>query len=132
MANAKRAFPVMQRAIGVLHQHGVRLTVGTDLENPWMTPGASYHRELELLAGAGISPLDVLTIATRNGAEALGMLNEAGTIAVGKRADLVVLGGDPVADIRNTRKVERVWLGTRELDPAALAAMSETSGTPPR
>lgn len=131
MASAQRAWPVMLGAIRTLHARGVHLTAGTDLNNPWMVAGTSLHRELELLVSAGIPPLDVLTIATRNGAEAVGLLHETGTIAAGKRADLVVLGGDPVADIRNTRKVERVWLGGRELDPVALMPASRAPGARP-
>ena len=59
---------------------------------------------------AGISSNDVITIATRNGAEALGILDETGTISVGKQADMVILSADPLEDIRNTRKIEKVYL----------------------
>ena len=76
--------------------------------NPWTVPGVSFHRELELHVNAGIPPLAVLSIATRNGAQSLGILDEVGTLEVGKRADLVALEGDPVKDIRNTRRV--VWV----------------------
>lgn len=61
-----------------------------------------------MLASAGIPPIEVLTIATRNGAEALGLLDETGTIAPGKRADLLVLAAHPSLDIRNTRSIEFV------------------------
>jgi imidazolonepropionase-like amidohydrolase len=128
MAEAKRAFPAMVQAIGVFHRRGVLLTAGTDYLNPWMTPGVAFHRELELLASAGIPPLDVLRIATRNGAEALGILQDAGTIEVGKRADLVTLTADPLASIRNTRKIERVFLRGRSLEPASLLPRREKAG----
>jgi hypothetical protein len=116
MAEAKRAFPVMLEIIRVFHEKGVLLTAGTDYLNPWMTPGVAYHRELELFVRAGIPPADVLRIATRNGAEGLGILKETGTIEVGKAADLVVLEADPLASISNTRKIERVFLRGREVD----------------
>ncbi len=119
-AEAKRAFPLMVQAIRVFHDRGVLLTAGTDYMNPWMTPGVAFHRELELLASAGIPPLQALRIATRNGAEALGILNEAGTIEAGKRADLVVLTADPLAAIANTRKIERVFLRGRSFEPRQL------------
>jgi imidazolonepropionase-like amidohydrolase len=63
---------------------------------------------MELLVDAGIPPLQVLKLATHNGAEALGLLDTVGTITVGKQADLVLLSADPVRDIRNTRHIEAV------------------------
>jgi imidazolonepropionase-like amidohydrolase len=120
VAEAKRAFPQMARIIRVFYERGVLLTVGTDYMNPWMTPGVAFHRELELLVAAGIPPLDVLRMATRNGADALGILSETGTIETGKRADLVVLTADPLAAIANTRKIEKVFLQGRSFEPAQL------------
>jgi imidazolonepropionase-like amidohydrolase len=120
MTEAKRAFPLMVRVIGEFHRRGVLLTAGTDYMNPWMTPGVAFHRELELLVSAGIPPLDVLRIATRNGAEALGILRDVGTIEAGKRADLVVLSADPLNSISNTRKIERVFLKGRPYEPRQL------------
>ena len=64
---------------------------------------------LLLLVGAGLSPREALLAATRNGAQLLGA-DSLGRIAPGKVADLVVLGADPLADIRNARKVERVMI----------------------
>jgi len=64
-------------------------------------------REAELLAGAGIPPLDVVVAATRNGARPLGQSEQRGTIQPGKRADLLVLTANPGEDVRNLRKVER-------------------------
>ena len=60
---------------------------------------------------AGLSTSEVLSIATRNGAQALDILSEAGTIERGKRADLVILEGNPLEDIRNTRRIYSVVLG---------------------
>lgn len=111
--------------VRVFHERGVRLTVGTDYLNPWMTPGVALHRELELLVSAGISPLDVLTLATRNGAEALGIADETGTIEVGKRADLVVLSEDPLISISNTRSIELVVLRGEPHRPAELLQVGQ-------
>ena len=91
-----------------LWQAGVKLTVGTDTPNPWTAPGASFHRELQLYVDAGIPPAAVLQMATRNGAAAIGLEQELGTVAVGKRADLVLLAADPLADIANTRRIALV------------------------
>ncbi len=120
IAEAKRAFPLMVQMIGEFHKRAVFLTAGTDYMNPWMTPGVAFHRELELLASAGIPPLDVLRIATRNGAEALGIINDVGTIEEGKCADLVVLKADPLKAIANTRKIDRIFLKGRPFRPAQL------------
>src|SRR5690606_4813475 len=89
-----------------LHEAGVPLTVGTDIPNPWM-----FHREMELLSAAGIPNADVIRMATRNAAIGLRLTSEIGTVEVGKRADLVVLDGDPIADISNTRKIAWVMHG---------------------
>ena len=71
---------------------------------------SEFQRELELLAEAGLSPLEITTAATRNGALALRKLAELGTIEAGKRADLVLLNANPLEDVRNFRKIDRVML----------------------
>jgi imidazolonepropionase-like amidohydrolase len=106
--------------VRVFHERGVLITAGTDLLNPWMTPGVAFHRELELLVAAGIPALDVLSIATRNGAQALGILDETGTIKAGKRADFIVLRGDPLAAIANSRLIETVYMGGVSHSPGRL------------
>jgi imidazolonepropionase-like amidohydrolase len=131
MADAQLAFPSMVRLVRVLYERGVLLTAGTDYQNPWMTPGVAYHRELELLASAGIPPMDVLKIATRNGAEGLGLLKETGTVEAGKRADLVILTADPLANIANTRRVESVFLAGRWFEPATLLTARTRALLPP-
>ncbi|HVS66143.1 MAG TPA: amidohydrolase family protein [Thermoanaerobaculia bacterium] len=105
---AQDAWPKVLELTRRLHRAGVRLTAGTDANNPWTVPGPSFHRELELLAEAGIPLADVLTIATRNGAEALGLLAETGTIEEGKRADLVALRKNPLERPGATRSIEWV------------------------
>ena len=105
---AKRLWPKIEELVRRYHRAGVLLTAGSDFPVPWVIPGVSLHQELELLVQAGIPAIEVLRIATRNGAQALGLLDEIGTVDQGERADLVVLSGDPVGDIRNTRKIEMV------------------------
>jgi imidazolonepropionase-like amidohydrolase len=107
-ATAESAFERALELARTLHEAGVPLTAGTDANNPWVPPGPSFHRELELLVAAGIPPEDVLTIATRNGAAALGVLPDRGTLEPGKRADMVLLTADPARDIRATRTIEWV------------------------
>jgi imidazolonepropionase-like amidohydrolase len=117
--SSRMVWPATLKFVKQLHDRGVLLTAGTDANNPWVAPGPSLHRELELLVQAGIAPLDVLRIATRNGAEALG-LPELGMIAPGRVADLVLLAGDPSADIRNTRRIVWVMRGGRQWRPDEL------------
>ena len=88
---------------------GGTIAAGTDASNQLLVPGFSEHREMELLVAAGLPPATALLAATRNGALLLGV-DSLGRIAPGKVADLVVLGADPLADIRNSRKVERVMI----------------------
>jgi imidazolonepropionase-like amidohydrolase len=73
-----------------------------------LVPGASLHHELEILEEAGIPPLEVIKIATRNGAQALGIEEDVGTIEPGKQADMIILSDNPLNDIRNTNKIEAV------------------------
>ncbi len=85
------------------------LIIGTD-EPVYTTllPGFAYHRELQAMVYAGIPAADVLQAATLNGARALGVDDRLGSIEAGKLADLVVVRGDPLQDIRATRNVELV------------------------
>jgi imidazolonepropionase-like amidohydrolase len=94
---------------------GVRIVSGTDgMYEAQRDSLPLLHRELELLVDkAGLSPLQAITSATANGAWAIGMADSVGTIAAGKRADLVLLGADPTVDIRNTRKIRVVIQGGR-------------------
>ena len=111
-ASARRQFARMLELTRRLHQAGVPLTVGTDAANPWF-----YHRELELLASAGIPNAEVLRMATSNAAISLRRTSELGTVEPGKRADLVVLDADPIADIKNTRRIAWVIQDGRPARP---------------
>jgi imidazolonepropionase-like amidohydrolase len=92
----------------MMYDNGVEILSGTDIPNFGLVPGESLHHELELLVEAGISPLDVIEIATRNGANAIGILNKVGTIEPGKEADMIVLAASSVHDISNTEKIEAI------------------------
>lgn len=107
--------PAILNILNAYYRRGVNIAVGTDVGNSWMTPGSVYHHELELYSQAGIPPLEIIKMATHNGAKALGILNQTGTIEVGKRADLIVLAADPTQDIRNTRKIDAVILAGQAL-----------------
>ena len=83
-------------------------------------PGLMTHRELELLAQAGLSPVEVVTAATRTGALALRKSDELGTIEPGKRADLLLLNANPLEDVRNFRKIDQVMLEGEWVDRSKL------------
>ncbi len=117
---AQAAWPKLLALVARMQREGVHLTTGSDLASPWVIPGVALHQELALLVSAGIAPVEVLRMATRNGAEALGLLGERGTIEPGKRADLVVLEADPLRDIRNTGRIRYVVLGGRMFRPDEL------------
>jgi imidazolonepropionase-like amidohydrolase len=101
-------WPKVLRLTKMMYDNGVQILSGTDIPNFGLVPGESLHHELELLVEAGISPLDVIKIATRNGADALGILNKVGTIERGKEADMIVLGANPIYKISNTKKMEAI------------------------
>jgi hypothetical protein len=93
--------------VGLLHRRGVRLLAGTDAPRPWVTPGASLHRELGHLCAAGLAPRAALDAATAAAARALGLDHELGAIAAGRRAELLILSTDPLASIAHTAHIER-------------------------
>jgi imidazolonepropionase-like amidohydrolase len=102
---------MLEKSIGIVGQmqkSGVKLIAGTDSAAPFVFPGSSLHEELALLVQAGLTPMQALQAATRQPAEFLGKLETQGTIERGKRADLVLLNANPLADIRNTRKIDAV------------------------
>lgn len=95
--------PVAQENLRKIHAAGGILALGTDQTN-----GAAVHREMELLAAAGIPAPEVIRIATLNGAIFLGKDNLLGSIQEGKLADMVLLNADPTADINNSKKIHTV------------------------
>jgi imidazolonepropionase-like amidohydrolase len=108
--------PVAQENMKRLNETGKDIVAaGTD-----QTSGAALHRELELLVAGGISAADVVVIATRNAARALGKLEALGTIEVGKLADVVLLRGDPTTDIQNAKNIDTVIKNGQVVDRAKL------------
>jgi imidazolonepropionase-like amidohydrolase len=102
--------------VGTLHARGVPIVAGTDQT----VPGYSLHRELELYVQAGFTPLEAIQAATIVPARIMHLNGELGTVTVGKRADLLIVDGHPLAHIADTRNVWRVVQGGRVYDPAPL------------
>ena len=113
---ARARFAKALALLKLLHQAGVPIVAGTDQT----VPGHSIHRELELYVQAGFTPLEALQAATLIPARVMNRDKELGTIEVGKRADFVVVDGDPLADIRALRRVGLVVAGGMAYDPAKL------------
>ena len=108
LADFKRVVPLLQRFVTRYVQMGGRIAAGTDSPQQFVVPGASLHRELQLYVEGGMTAAQALRSATTDAASLLGIASRAGTIGVGKDADLVLLEGDPLADIRNTRRIAHV------------------------
>ena len=92
----------------LMHKKGILITTGSDFPNPWVLPGKSIHQEMKLLSKVGISNLEVLKIATYNGAISLGVEDKKGSIEKGKIADMIILNKNPISDIDNTLEIDLV------------------------
>jgi imidazolonepropionase-like amidohydrolase len=103
-----KLWPKALQLVKMLYDRGVLIMSGSDIPNFGLVPGISLHHELELLADAGIPPLEVIKIGTKNGAEALGILDYVGTIEDGKQADIIILDANPISNIRNIGAIEGV------------------------
>lgn len=117
---ARAVWPKVQRMAARLYATDARMTLGTDMSNPWIAPGISLHREMQLLAEAGVPNDRLLLAATRNAADALGAGERIGRIAPGFEADLLVLDANPLNDIRHTRDIHAVVLDGELLTATAL------------
>jgi imidazolonepropionase-like amidohydrolase len=102
------ALPNAVHTAGMLHRAGVPLLAGTDANIYAPLHGASLHRELLLLTQAGLSPEEALAAATSMPAHHFG-LTDRGLGQPGKRADLILVDGDPTQDITATRSIVDVW-----------------------
>ena len=123
IAYKKRLFERELQLVGDMHRAGVRFMTGTDLSGAFVFAGFSVHHEMELLVRAGLTPLEALQASTRNPAIFLGEEKSAGTVEVGKIANLVLLEANPLADIRNTQRINAVILKGRYLSKQKLQSL---------
>lgn len=109
------------KTIAAFHNAGGKITLGTDhFSSGEFLPGFGAHRELDALVRAGISPADAIRIATINGARAMRIEKDHGSIEVGKCGDAFVVSGNPLTTIRNTRNVSKVVRAGVVYDSAQL------------
>jgi imidazolonepropionase-like amidohydrolase len=114
--------PNMLANLRRVHAAGITIAAGSDAGNIGTLPGAGFHRELALMAEAGLAPGDILRAATLGGAQVMGRAHELGSIEPGKRADFVILDADPLADIANAARIYRVVKDGVAYDPDAILA----------
>lgn len=113
---AREAFGIQARNLARLHAAGARIAFGTDGSVPW-----AAHVELEDMVAAGMSPGDAIVAATRNSAEFM-ELEDLGVVEAGRSADFIVLDGNPLDDITNTRRISAVYLRGDAVDRAGFSA----------
>jgi uncharacterized protein (DUF885 family)/imidazolonepropionase-like amidohydrolase len=125
---------VRDRLVKAIADSGGRILAGSDTPEWFHVYGFALHRELESLVAAGLTPYQALAAATREPAAYLRASSEWGTIAPGRRADLVLVDGNPLEDVRSTARIRGVAIGGRWLDRPALDAMlragRESTGGP--
>jgi len=115
-ATAKRRVRDSEVMVKALFDAGVPIVAGTD----GALPGYSVLRSIEMYVEAGMTPMQAIESATRVPAEAMGLAKDSGTIEAGKRADLIVLGADPLSNIANIRKLNWVVANGRIMAPGQL------------
>ncbi len=113
----KPALDQARRNLKLLSDAGAAIAMGTDTGAPtgrWQ--GYFEHLEMQMMVEAGLTPMKVLVAATGGAAKVMRIDDTVGTLRPGRQADLLVLGANPLADIRNTHSLEQVWIAGRKLD----------------
>jgi imidazolonepropionase-like amidohydrolase len=119
LARRQQGYAILKRSLAKLAAAGASILLGPDTGLEDQIFGYAEQKELELMVGAGMSPMQVIVAATSRAAQFVG-LPDRGTLAPGKRADLLVLDSNPLDDIRNTRRIAKLYIAGAEIDRAAL------------
>jgi imidazolonepropionase-like amidohydrolase len=112
-ATSRRVIEARQQVLAALHRGGAGILMGTDAPQQFSVPGFSLHREFPRMRAAGMTPYEILASGTRNVGEYFQRIDAFGTIAVGKRADLLLLDADPLADVANLQRIAGVMVRGR-------------------
>ena len=113
-ANVKRRLPALYDNLRRLHAAGVPIALGTDM---WAFPGLAVSVEMGLYVKAGLTPLEAIRAGTLGSARSLGIDADYGTLERGKRADLLVLDADPLAEVKNVRRIAAVYKRGERVGP---------------
>jgi imidazolonepropionase-like amidohydrolase len=124
-AALQRTAELRKLLVRALRDAGARLLLGTDTPNPFVIPGFSVHEELALLVDAGLSPYEALRAATYAAADFLGALDDFGTIAAGRRADLILTEANPLDDVANAARIAGVMARGRWMPESEQRRMLE-------
>jgi hypothetical protein len=122
-ADAKKEYEIKLGIVRKIHQAGIPILAGTDFPNPHCYIGFGIHDELKLLVKAGLSAAEALQTATTNPAKYFGLLQQEGTVAVGKKANLILLQQNPLQDIAHTSAIEMVVLAGKFFSASQLAEL---------
>lgn len=110
----KAGLEVAKRNLKMLVDRGVRIAFGTDTGPPARFQGFFEHLELEMMVEAGLTPMQALVSATGDAARCHQRAGQFGTLVAGAAADVLILGANPLENIRNTRSIEQVWINGRK------------------
>ena len=125
LETAQRAIEIRQLLIKALHDNGAGLLLGSDAPQIYNVPGFAIHRELQYLVDAGLTPYEALLTGTVNPALFFNRADRAGTVEIGKEADLVLLDANPLDDISAARRVHGVMLRGRWVSNTEITEMLE-------
>lgn len=117
--HAQKLIEIRRKLIAECQKNGVRLLLGSDAPQVFNVPGFSIHHELQYMVNAGLTPFEALRTGTVNVAQYLNKA-DSGTIKTGNVSDLVLLNGNPLRDIGQTRNIEGVMIGTNWLSKAYI------------
>jgi imidazolonepropionase-like amidohydrolase len=110
----KQQLPIAMTNLKTLSDQGIPIVFGTDSGVPTRFIGYFEHLEMEMMAEAGLTPMQIIVSATRNAAQYLG-LKDLGTLSAGHWADFIILDADPLIDIKNARKISEVFISGIEV-----------------
>lgn len=116
---AEKLIQIRQKLILACQKNGVELLLGSDAPQIFNVPGFSIHHEMKYMVDAGLTPYETLRTGTVNVASYLNK-TDSGTIKTGNVSDLVLLSGNPLKDINQTRNIEGVMIGTNWLSKAYI------------
>jgi hypothetical protein len=116
-------FALQMKVVKPFKEAGAKMMTGSDQGGVWVIPGFGLHQEFDLLAKAGLPPLEVLQMTTLNGAEFLGRESSMGSVAEGKDANLVLLKANPIVSIQNLHGISGVVRGGSYYNAYALDAL---------